>query len=304
MIGSLDRRVSALVSAPLARDNVALLTHVIAVRIRFLLLPLLTGLTWLLVGSAVCLAHGVDTPAPAKSPLAGGIYVGVLPCADCQGLQYRLHLRTDGAYVLESGYLGKPAGPANPGAVLGAWTASADGKTLELRRHDEPTMFFAIVNSETLRKLDTQGRPIDSRVNHELTRSHGIEKLRPLLRLQGMFRYRDTAGQSTDPDLGAGKKGSSRSSADVSEFQECESAARFPVAPSGDSAALERAYRSAGSSSAAGVSTDQELLVTIDARISAWPSPDGDKLEDTIMVERLVAALSGKTCANPMAAGH
>lgn len=211
-------------------------------------------------------------PPPERGVIAGGIYIGVLPCADCSGIRYRLHLRPDRAFVLETGYLGKEQGPANPGAVLGVWTESADGRTLELRQASEPPMFFAIRDAETLRKLDMQGRPIKSKLNYELVRSHAVEKFQPVLRLQGMYRYMADAGL----------------------FRECLSRALFPVAQAADNAVLERGY------GAARAQPGQEVFVTVEARIAAQPSMEGDRLEDALVVERFIGAWPGKSCGDPL----
>ncbi len=231
------------------------------------------GLT-LAVAAAGCVAWaGGDSPAD-RVALAGGIYIGVLPCADCEGIRYRLHLRADRAFVLETGYLGQEPGPANPGAVLGVWTESADGRTLELRHLPEPPLYFAIRDVETLRKLDMQGRPIRSKLNYDLLRSHAVEKFQPVLRLQGMYSYM----------------------ADAGVFRECQSGARFPVAQLADNAALERGY------GAARAEPGQPILVAVEARIAARPSMEGDRLEDALVVERFIGASPGESCGAALAA--
>lgn len=210
-------------------------------------------------------------PSPA-GPVTG-IYLGVLPCADCQGMRYRLHLRPDRAFVLETQYLGKDAGPANPAAVLGVWTESADDRTLVLRQVGEPPMFFGIPEPGVLRKLDAAGRPIKSKLNYDLARTSAVERFQPLLRLQGMYAYR----------------------ADAGVFRECLSRARFPVAQAGDNAALERGY------AAVRAEPGQEVLVTLDARIAAQPSMEGNRLEDALVVETFRGAWPGETCGDPLA---
>ena len=201
-----------------------------------------------------------------------GIYTGVLPCGDCEGIRYRLHLRPDRAFVLETQYLGRSS-PSNPSAVLGVWAESADDRTVVLRQTGEPPMFFAIASPGVLRMLDAAGRAIESKLDYELVRSTGVEPFQPVLRLQGMYTYM----------------------ADAGTFRECLSRARFPVDQSGDNAALERGY------SAARSGPGEELLVTVDTRIAARPSVEGDRLEDALVVEKFRGAWPGETCGDPLA---
>jgi copper homeostasis protein (lipoprotein) len=217
---------------------------------------------------ALCLALGA--PAAVAAPVTG-IYTGVLPCADCEGISYRLHLRPDRAFVLETRYLGRRAG--TPRAVLGVWSESADDRTVVLRQTGEPPLFFAIASPGVLRKLDAAGLPIASSLNHDLLRSTTVEPFQPLLSLQGMYSQ----------------------VADAGVFRECLSRARFPVDASGDHAALESGY------AAARAEPGQEVLVTIDARIAARPSLAGDRLEDALFVEKFRGAWPGETCGDPLA---
>lgn len=74
---------------------------------------------------------------PAK-PLAAeltvsalALFVGLLPCADCQGIRCQLDPHAPQAYFLRMTYVGKPT--QNVFDDIGEWSAAADGKTLVLR---------------------------------------------------------------------------------------------------------------------------------------------------------------------------
>lgn len=81
----------------------------------------------------------VTTPAPTTpaTPAAStfdmksveGTFAGILPCADCEGIKTELMLHADGTYMLSETYLGKKDKPFEG---QGKWTASADGKTIEI----------------------------------------------------------------------------------------------------------------------------------------------------------------------------
>jgi heat shock protein HslJ len=221
---------------------------------------------------SMALLAGHEPPgehAASRASVAGGIFVGVLPCADCAGLRARLQLRSDGAFVLETTRTGTEPGP--PGAVLGAWRSSADGRTVELRRAGEAARHFAVRDGQRLVELDARHRPLHPQGSHDLVRSQAIERFQPVLRLEGTYRRVDGAG----------------------EFRECVSGARFPVATSGARGALDDA--------AAAALPGADVLVTVAARIAAQPSATGDRLEDALVVEKLVGAWPAETCGEPFA---
>lgn len=228
------------------------------------LLPLV--LLPLLAGSAAC-AAGPPAPEPGDNR---GLYVGVLPCADCEGIRHRLHLRPGRAYVLETEYLGRGA----PAAQLGAWSESADGRTIELRVPGAAPLRFAVREPGVLRKLDVEGRPIDSKLDYDLVRTFAVERFQPQLRLRGTYSYMADAGR----------------------FRECVSGEEFPVAQEADNAALERGY------AAARAAPGTAALVEVEARIAARPSMEGDRLVDALVVERYAGAFPGETCGDPFAA--
>jgi copper homeostasis protein (lipoprotein) len=220
---------------------------------------------------AACAAV-VPADPPSEPAKPGGFYIGVLPCADCGGMRHRLLLRPDGVFILETEYLGKEAGPANPYTVLGAWSVTADGQVLELRQSGVAPLWFSVQSPDVLRKLDIEGRPIESRLNYGLTRTPAGEPFQPLLRIEGMYSYM----------------------ADAGIFRECVSQVRFPVAQAADNAALEHGY------GAARGEPGEAILVTLDARIAARPGMEGDRLVDAVVVERFIGAWPGETCGNPL----
>ena len=84
-----------------------------------------------------------------------GVYRGVLPCADCDGIEIAITLNRDGTFKLEYSYLGK-AGMAF--AKEGSFKWSEDGRNITLDIQNFPPYFQ--VGEGRLWQLDMQGRKI------------------------------------------------------------------------------------------------------------------------------------------------
>lgn len=85
-----------------------------------------------------------------------GTYKGVLPCADCEGIETEITLSKDETYTKKTKYLGKDEKVFEE---LGDYTWKADGNTLSLEGIDsDPVQYFVSENSLT--QLDTEGNKI------------------------------------------------------------------------------------------------------------------------------------------------
>ena len=246
--------------------------------------------TWTSVGlSVVMIAAGCvsvgDNPnrkitPPAASPdvrmLAGAvlpaIYRGDLPCADCAGIRYQLDVRADRVFFLRTTYLGKGSGEGESFDDIGTWSMAPDAQSVILRGAREPLM-FSIENSETLRKLGSDGKPIDSALNYELKRNASYRSLEPRGSMRGMYSY----------------------TADSAVFRECRTQIKMLVAPSAETAALERAY--VGVRKVPG----EELLVSLDGQIAMRAGADSGAARPTLIVEHLTKVWSGASCETNVA---
>jgi len=88
-----------------------------------------------------------------------GTFYGVLPCADCQGIEYELTLNADGTYAKRTHYLGRGMQVHNATGtyeILGRNRLVLGGKDL-----DNGMNQFAIMGSE-LEMLDTEGEEIET----------------------------------------------------------------------------------------------------------------------------------------------
>ncbi|AXY03440.1 copper resistance protein NlpE [Vibrio alfacsensis] len=95
----------------------------------------------------------VDTAHNSKNALDwNGTYQGLLPCADCEGIETTLTLNTDGSYTLKQVYKGKEDGEFSSN---GQFTWNTAGSTITLVDESAPNQYF--VGENILMKLDMNG---------------------------------------------------------------------------------------------------------------------------------------------------
>ena len=117
-------------------------------------------------------ACGSRSPQPdaagADARALAGTWSGLLPCADCPGIDETLVLIADGGFVLTDTYRER-AGTGN--VVQGTWTVEADGRRIRLDpdNKEDADRFFA-VDADALVPLYTEGKPIDSPFDMRLVR--------------------------------------------------------------------------------------------------------------------------------------
>lgn len=102
-----------------------------------------------------------DTPAADNSRTSldwHGVYTGVLPCADCEGMETMLRINEDMTYVLETTYLGKSN---EIHAQKGTFSWNDAGNTIALSSLDpnEKLATYA-VGENKLTQLDREGKAI------------------------------------------------------------------------------------------------------------------------------------------------
>jgi copper homeostasis protein (lipoprotein) len=119
-------------------------------------------------------------------------YSGILPCASCSGIHYTLNLWPDKAFFLRMTYQGKGQGEGDSVYAIGRW--GIDGEILTLMDAKETPQRFAIKDTDTLRKLDTEDKEIQTKLNYDLTRAEHFEPLEPKLPMRGMYSYMADAG--------------------------------------------------------------------------------------------------------------
>lgn len=192
-----------------------------------------------------------------------GAYVGVLPCADCVGLEYRLDLQPDGVFYLRMVYRDRPKAFYE----IGTWSVDKDGTTLILNGRDAEPLRLAVDDDDRLTLLDSNGKRIESALNYSLYRSALLAPLEPQVSLRGMFRQ----------------------FADVSSFTDCLTGRDMPVAMEGEHLKLERAWSKARSG------PGEPVLASIEGRIENRVNMEGP-LRPMLVVERFVDVHPGETC--------
>jgi uncharacterized lipoprotein YbaY/heat shock protein HslJ/uncharacterized lipoprotein NlpE involved in copper resistance len=206
---------------------------------------------------------------PARPIDAPATYTGVVGCRACAGSRLTLTLRGDGIFFLREA---RPRGAGVPAEIrrdLGRWRITDGGRSLLLSAGTEVPRRFAIVDTRTLRMLDSQGGEIEPPGQYDLILAPEVDPFPERLPLRGMYSATASAGFLT----------------------ECLTGRRFPVAPGADTAALERAY--AGSRPDPG----QPLLVSVEGRLARRPRTDGRGTQEVIVVDRFVDARPGERCA-------
>ncbi|MBL8226655.1 MAG: copper resistance protein NlpE N-terminal domain-containing protein [Chromatiales bacterium] len=226
-------------------------------------------------------AAAAPAPAPAPAPAAtdadeveaeavtvAGIslpatFMGVLPCADCEGIDTTLTLDAAFRYRLRSSYLGKPAG-ADTFVEAGRFAVSDAGTRLALYGPSAGTVIFAVQGPDQVTRLDTTGEPIASQLNYTLRRAPALDPIPEPGRTTGLFTYL----------------------ADAASFVDCHTGERLPVAMRDGYLALEQAY--AASTSGSGeprlvrLLGHVELAVGMEESLGPQPTLVVDKFEELV----------------------
>jgi uncharacterized lipoprotein NlpE involved in copper resistance len=155
------------------------------------------GSQWRLMASEPHTKAATAKTAPAKAAAAAPVaalpapkagfptmlpasFSGVLPCADCPGLQYHIEFHDDGSYRMRMTYLERGANGAGKDVDdAGAWQLVLDGQRVTLRSDQNTTTTFAIRNPDTLRLLDKSGEEIESKLNYDLKRAIPYAPIQP-----------------------------------------------------------------------------------------------------------------------------
>lgn len=114
-------------------------------------------------GSPSSAAPGFDAKAFA------GSYAGILPCADCPGIDTTIVFVPEGGYTLSEIY---QDGDGSSFVTKGTWAVKEDGKTVQLDPEDkeERDRWYEVVSATELRALDSEGKPIEGKLDYSLRR--------------------------------------------------------------------------------------------------------------------------------------
>mgnify|MGYP000906633875 CR=1 FL=1 len=184
---------------------------------------------------------------------------GVLPCADCEGIETSLFLQKDGTWVMNQRYQG--AKEPSSFASYGTWARTAEKLVLTDTTGDK-TFFRA--KGEGMEMLDREGNPIESQLNYTLAPVKAALPATPMA-MRGMYFYM----------------------ADAAIFTDCATGKRMPVA---NNAQLERDYL------AARTENGQSVLLTLEAHFTMEANPDTGEKVKTLMADKEAKFIPGKGC--------
>lgn len=209
------------------------------------------------------LAAGDTVPALARP--AG--YGGVLPCADCPGIETTLVLEPDGSYRLRERFVGA----RDPHSVVsvGRWQYRADSlPRLTLHGPQDGPRHFAVTGALTLEARDRDGLPIDATPAPTLRRISPPAQLGRSVRMRGEFRY----------------------AADAATLVDCASGRLFPVAGDSVSLRLERAYLEHRLADGAAV------LVELHGLLESRPGMEAGAAAETFVVDSFSVLPAAGAC--------
>jgi copper homeostasis protein (lipoprotein) len=188
-------------------------------------------------------------------------YKGLLPCADCEGIETSLFLEKDGTWVMNQRYHGATS-PA-VFASYGSWARTAD--KLVLTESDGEKLYFR-PKGDALEMLDREGNPIESQLNYTLQPTRDALPATPMA-MKGMYKYM----------------------ADAAIFQDCATGRTFAVT---SNAELERGYAAARGKDM------QPVLLNVEAHFTLESNPDSGELQKTLVADKSAKFEAGKDCSN------
>ncbi|CNH48967.1 envelope stress response activation lipoprotein NlpE [Yersinia pekkanenii] len=197
-------------------------------------------------------------------------YQGVLPCADCSGLDTSLFLDSDGTFILKEIYRGvtHPDDSSDGDqafAEYGKWARTADKLVLTNGRGEK--RYFRPVG-KNLVMLDQQGLPIISTLNYQL--APGDQPLpKTPMPLSGMYKY----------------------FADAAVFTDCATGKTFPVE---NNIALEKGYLSTRKNAG------EPVFLTLNGHFDVRPSMDEGQSDKTLIPAGDIQFNANKSCGSQL----
>lgn len=209
--------------------------------------------------------HRADAVAlqPVKTPTFTPMqqsWRGVLPCADCEGIETSLFLEKDGTWVMNERYQGVRSEPSSF-ASYGVWARTAD--TLVLTDSKGEKAYYR-PTGDKLEMMDREGKPIVSTLNYTLEPVNASLPITPMP-MRGMYFYM----------------------ADAAIFTDCATGKRVAVA---NNAQLERAY-------AAAKGNDMKpVLLVVDGHFTFAENPDTGERVKTLAIDKNAKFIPEKDC--------
>ena len=183
---------------------------------------------------------------------------GILPCADCEGIETSLFLEKDGTWVMNERYQGVREEPSSF-ASYGTWARTAD-KLVLTDSQGEKSYYRA--KGDALEMLDREGNPIESQFNYTLAPVKSSLPVTPMA-MRGMYFY------MADADCATGKQVSVASNAE-----------------------LERGYLAARGAS------EKPVLLSVEGHFTLEANPDTHEPVKTLRADKEIKFIPGKSCTD------
>jgi copper homeostasis protein (lipoprotein) len=187
---------------------------------------------------------------------------GILPCADCEGIETSLFLEKDGTWVMNERYQGVREEPSSF-ASYGTWARTAD-KLVLTDSQGEKSYYRA--KGGALEMLDREGNPIESQFNYTLAPVKSSLPVTPMA-MRGMYFYM----------------------ADAATFTDCATGKQVSVA---SNAELERGYLAARGAS------EKPVLLSVEGHFTLEANPDTHEPVKTLMADKEIKFIPGKSCTD------
>ncbi|HAU5638813.1 envelope stress response activation lipoprotein NlpE [Citrobacter amalonaticus] len=187
---------------------------------------------------------------------------GILPCADCEGIETSLFLEKDGTWVMNERYQGVREEPSSF-ASYGTWARTAD-KLVLTDSQGEKSYYRA--KGDALEMLDREGNPIESQFNYTLAPVKSSLPVTPMA-MRGMYFYM----------------------ADAATFTDCATGKQVSVA---SNAELERGYLAARGTS------EKPVLLSVEGHFTLEANPDTHEPVKTLMADKEIKFIPGKSCTD------
>lgn len=187
-------------------------------------------------------------------------YQGLLPCADCEGIDTSLFLDKDGTFVLQEIYRSTREGD-RAFAKYGKWARTADKLVLTDSEGDK--RYFRPVG-KSLEMLDQSSAPIESPLNYRLDPAEQPLPKTPM-QLKGSYTYR----------------------ADAGVFKDCATGKTFPI---DNNIALEQGYAKAYET------PGEPVFLTLNAHFSIQPSMEEGQIENTLVPDGKIVFDRSNNC--------
>ncbi|MEX3021135.1 envelope stress response activation lipoprotein NlpE [Kluyvera sp. STS39-E] len=185
---------------------------------------------------------------------------GVIPCADCEGIETTLFLDKDGTWVMNEHYQGVSREPSSFGSY-GTWARTADKLVLTDSLGEKS---YYRPKGDKLEMLDREGNAIETKLNYTLEPVKASLPTTPMT-MRGMYFYM----------------------ADAATFTDCATGKRVAVA---SSAQLERDYLNARGNDS------KPVLVVVEGHFTQEPNPDTGVMVKTLAADKAGKFEPGKDC--------